>query len=141
VKLARKKGIPYFEPPIDLNSVPLEVIECPVIPLLTLKPMANPMEAEIKRFGKYWDDNFQWDLVSKRVAEVRMSIEDPKKNSSQKTQYWKTIMNTEFKSIVQHRIGKEMVALVRQQQRVEWDRRIVSFLQQRRARDNDDDLV
>jgi hypothetical protein len=135
VKLARKKGVPYFDPPVKLDPGPIESINCPVIPLSVLRPKADPNEVEKMRFGKYWDESFTWDLVSKKIAEVRMFIEDPRSNSSQKTQFWKKIMESEFKSIVQQRIGKEMVALVRQLQRVEWNRIIIPTLRSQRAKD------
>jgi hypothetical protein len=57
--------------------------------LTPIDPIAAARGAEKKKFGKCWDDSFQWDLVSKRVAEVRMQIEDPMTNSSKKIQAWR----------------------------------------------------
>jgi hypothetical protein len=134
VKLARKKGIPYFEPPVKIDPGPIESIEYSVLKPFSLCPQADTFAVEKARLGKYWDDSFKWDLVSRKVAEVRKTIEDPRSNSSQKTQYWKSIMGTEFKSIVQRRIGKEMTALVRQLQRKEWDQVIIPSLNRERLR-------
>jgi hypothetical protein len=39
VKRARKKGIRYFEPPVNLEPSPIESINCAVMPLRALAPM------------------------------------------------------------------------------------------------------
>jgi hypothetical protein len=114
VKLARMKGIPYFEPPVDLEALPVESIEYPVIPLLTLTPMVNPIEAEIKKFGKYWEDNFHWDLVSRGVAEVRMKIEDCQTPSWEKLRIWREALGSQLGGTIQDRIGEEMEEFIRQ---------------------------
>jgi hypothetical protein len=115
------KDIPYFEPPVSLEPLPMESINCPVQPMLTLEPMTNPIEAEIKRFGKYWDDNFHWDLVSRQVAEVSMQMEDPTANSTRKLEIWKEAQELEIKNILQDRIGDEMEELIRKTQSGELD--------------------
>jgi hypothetical protein len=76
VKLARQKGIPYFDPPVSLEPALIAFIRYMKQPMRELTPVINPSDIEKKRFGKYWDDSFHWDLVSKRVAEVKMPVED-----------------------------------------------------------------
>jgi hypothetical protein len=71
-KLAEMIDTPLVDPPVSLEPIPIESISCPVVPLLEPPPRVDPLEEERKRFGKYWDESFQWDLISKRVAEVKM---------------------------------------------------------------------
>jgi hypothetical protein len=61
VKLARMKGIPYFEPRLSLDPIPVVSISCPKIPLLKLAPLDMSREVEKRKFGKYWAESFHWE--------------------------------------------------------------------------------
>jgi hypothetical protein len=135
VKLARKKEIPYFEPPADLKPFPIESITCPTIPLLVLAPMERPGEADKRRFGAYWDDNFQWDLVSKGVGEARMRMENCCVPSREKLRIWREALKSQLGGIIQDRIGEKMEELIRQSQKDEWDKIIVANLESSRKKD------
>jgi hypothetical protein len=135
VKLARKKRIPYFEPPVVLDPGPLESINCEALPLLEVEPEVDPFDAEIKKFGRYWDDRFRWDLASRNVAEVKMKVEDPNTPSKEKFRIWREALKGEFGSIIRARIGKEMEACYLQSQRDEWDHTIIANLAASRRKD------
>jgi hypothetical protein len=139
VKLARKKEIPYFDPLEPLKPPPIESIKCPIQPMLTLAPMIDPIEAEIKRFGKYWEDNFHWDLVSKQVAEVRMQIENPRMISRQRAVIWQKAQDLEIKNILRDRIGTDMEDLIKRPEQEEWDRFFVPNLERLRKADREFD--
>jgi hypothetical protein len=124
VKLARKKGIPYFEPPVSLDPVPLESIKCPKHPMLKLTPIDATREVEKKKFGSYWNDCFHWDLVSKRVIEVKMQIEDRCASSRKIFHIWQDSLKSDVGNLL----------------RVEWDTIIAGNLEISRKKDKIYDL-
>jgi hypothetical protein len=97
--------------------------------------MVNPIDAEIRRFGKYWEDSFHWDLVSRGVAETRMKIEDDQAPSWEKRRIWQEALNSQLGGIIQDRIGEEMEEFIRQTQRDEWDNTILKGLATARRQD------
>jgi hypothetical protein len=105
------------------------------MPLLVWASMERPGVSDKRRFGAYWDDNFQWDLVSRGVAEVRMQIEDCRVPAREKLRIWKEALKSQLGNIIQDRIGEEMEELIRQTQRVEWDKIIVANLETLKRKD------
>jgi hypothetical protein len=57
-----------------------------------------------------------------------MQIEDPNTNSGEKTHFWNSMKQTEFKSIITQRTGEETTSFVREFQKDEWDRIIAPTL-------------
>jgi hypothetical protein len=100
VKLARKKGIPYFEPPVLLEPTPIESIKYTkksmyraILPIETTRQLEKSKAIE---FGRYWRDSFQWDLVSKQVAEVKMRIEDRYASARKKSRIWQDALKSDI---------------------------------------------
>jgi hypothetical protein len=79
VKLARKKGIPYFEEPLILEAWPTESIENTPPQLLHLpnKPIRTEDRRSMLPIGARWKDSFHWDMVSKEVELVSADMMDP----------------------------------------------------------------
>jgi hypothetical protein len=71
VKLARKKGIPYFEPPTSLEPVPLEEIKCERMvptPLLSKQWEDPEMKKDRRLLASEWEESYTWDYTMRKVA-------------------------------------------------------------------------
>jgi hypothetical protein len=138
VKLARKKGIPYFEEFPTLNPFPLESIKCDLIELTPIVKRAdrNPQLARDKLtlLGD-WKEDYMWDLVSREVALAWHQIRsfgwfDPRKVKA----IWRELLRTGTNSTLQERMGRQVRSLVVQYQEQEWNR-LMKGLRQYREKD------
>jgi hypothetical protein len=76
VKLARKKGIPYFEEPSSPKAFPIPSIKSTPV-WMTGHPTNERREEEGKirgSFGSRRKDSFQWDLISREVDQARTRV-------------------------------------------------------------------
>jgi hypothetical protein len=75
VKLARKKSISCFEPPDTLEATPVLSIDYKRHPMLMIPPREMTHMKRAIDLGRNWRESFHWDLVSRRVAEVKMQTQ------------------------------------------------------------------
>jgi hypothetical protein len=85
--------------------------------------------------GRNWRESFHWDLVSRRVAEVKMQIEDKHASSRKKFRIWQGALKSDIGNIVRAGIGEEMEEWIRWAQREEWEKIIVANLETSRKKD------
>jgi hypothetical protein len=77
VKLARQKGIPYFEDFPTLDPVPLSSIECVPVKMIAFRPFIEidkQLIEDMSWTGKDWKEEYRWDPVAREVAVVRVKI-------------------------------------------------------------------
>jgi hypothetical protein len=129
--------IMIFETSPPLEAITIPTIKTTIIELETLqqRQLDEEEEADKRLLGKRWRDNFKRNLVSRRVELFRARVWE------QKTAYWKqevlkNLFKTEgqFGNIILERIGKEVTEHVHATFRMEWDRGILSNLEQNRRK-------
>jgi hypothetical protein len=112
VKLARKKGIPYFEEPATLQPTPTLSIECEPTKTISTSPdkfFDKKLSEDRAWLGKEWKEEYTWDLVSREVALVWNDVRSYEKSVSRKVQMvWKKGLEKGNAAILEERVGEEV---------------------------------
>jgi hypothetical protein len=137
VKLARKKGIPYFDEPSTLSPFPIESIDSTPMKMVEIgKQLDNPQRTKDQTLLMWdWKEEYAWDLVSREVALARRFIQgcggtDPRKAK----EAWRRLLGTGTRSTLQTEMGKEVRSLIARLHEQEWNR-LMRDIQQHRRRD------
>jgi hypothetical protein len=126
VKLARKKGIPYFEdlPTLEPNLLP--AIECEQLQLITIDSVPFEEEQLVKdreALGKdYWREEFTWNLEAWEVALAQSRVfkgagPDPRKMQK----LWQEELRKGNSSLLRGRLGKTIKDCTDFLHKREWD--------------------
>jgi hypothetical protein len=140
VKLARKKGIPYFDDLPTLDPVPIESIECKPVKMCQLNsdPWEDPdIRKDRLLLAKEWDESYVWDYSTRKVAVSWYSIrKNGGINPRLLKQVWNDAICEEITGPLLNEIkGDAVDKMIVWGHRQEWDSCIVGNLQKFRRGD------
>jgi hypothetical protein len=147
-KLARKKGIPYFDPPVSLEPSPIAEIKAEPMKLMSgqfsgqsstnsvsepqvtstssfrfVTSQESPLERDKRFIGRDWKEDYTWDLVSREVALTWSNIKRFGGDDPRKAQViWFKALKEGNKNILLARLKSKVIQHIDNLHVQEWNR-------------------